>query len=553
MSIWHSKGHHTPLAICPVLNIARPRRANQSGLHRPFRLSIGGRCCLLPLAMLLAVPAKAATITAKTCSQSDVRSAVNSAARGDTVTVPTGSCIWSSTLNLTKGITLAGAGVSSTAITASGGIVLVAVNPDSTAIANSENIEVSGFSLDGANSSTVLMTLQGASGITDIKPYRYVIIANNKFQNLSPSGTGCIEAPGNGNGQIRGVIYNNTFDRCNEPMRLFSSNDTREWANTAFNQFSYGSADNLYFENNTILFSSSYSGSNPGWIETGQGARLVARYNSWNLANSTPQEIWDIHGFQNWNNTVDSGQTGTMLVEYYGNTLMNMGNYRWVHHRGSWGLYFDNILSGSGGNSFEIDQVQTGCPDYINPTPTNYTPQTNNTYAFNNTQNGIAKVAVTGPYGDNCDGGQNVGWWTEDVSCTASACSAGIGRGMTPPTGTCTTGVGFWVSATPTPTVSSSGIQNGSFYKCTATNTWTIYYKPYTYPHPLISGMPPPPATCDVNKDGTTNVSDVQLEVNMALGVASCTNDLNGDGTCNVIDVQRIVNAALGGQCVTGP
>jgi len=60
-------------------------------------------------------------------------------------------------------------------------------------------------------------------------------------------------------------------------------------------------------------------------------------------------------------------------------------------------------------------------------------------------------------------------------------------------------------------------------------------------------------SACDVNKDGTTNVSDVQLEVNMALGVAPCTNDINTDGSCNVADVQRVVNAALGGQCVTGP
>jgi hypothetical protein len=54
-----------------------------------------------------------------------------------------------------------------------------------------------------------------------------------------------------------------------------------------------------------------------------------------------------------------------------------------------------------------------------------------------------------------------------------------------------------------------------------------------------------------VNKDGSTNVADVQLEVNMTIGVAPCTADINKDGVCNVIDVQRVVNAALGGQCVT--
>jgi len=48
-----------------------------------------------------------------------------------------------------------------------------------------------------------------------------------------------------------------------------------------------------------------------------------------------------------------------------------------------------------------------------------------------------------------------------------------------------------------------------------------------------------------------TNVVDVQLEVNQALGVAPCASDINKDGQCNVIDVQRVVNAALGGACVS--
>ncbi len=422
---------------------------------------------------------------------------LSSASRNDTINVSAGSATWSSTVNVTKGVTLAGAGAASVTITSSGGALLMAVAPDSTTIANEDKITITGFTFDGANSSNQLMTIQGASGVSGTKPYRYLIIGNNTFRNLNPAGTGCIEAPGNGNGQIRGVIYSNTFDRCNEPIRLFSNNDTREWANTAFNQFSYGVEDNLYFENNTIKFSSSYSGNNPGWIETGQGARLVARYNSWDQANATtPQEIWDIHGFQNWNNTPNSGQTGTMLVEYYGNTLTNMGTYRWIHHRGSWGLYFNNILSGSAGGDLQADQVNTGCPAYISPTPTNYIPQTSNTYGFNNALNGADAPLVTGAYGDQCDGGQNVGWWTYNASCTASSCSAGIGRGTTAPTGTCTTGVGYWVAATATPTVSSSVIQAASFYKCTATNTWQRYYVPYSYPHPLrtssISSVTPP-------------------------------------------------------------
>jgi len=58
-------------------------------------------------------------------------------------------------------------------------------------------------------------------------------------------------------------------------------------------------------------------------------------------------------------------------------------------------------------------------------------------------------------------------------------------------------------------------------------------------------------SACDVNGDAATNVVDVQLAVNQALGVTACAADINNDGVCNVIDVQRVVNAALGGQCVS--
>lgn len=54
-------------------------------------------------------------------------------------------------------------------------------------------------------------------------------------------------------------------------------------------------------------------------------------------------------------------------------------------------------------------------------------------------------------------------------------------------------------------------------------------------------------ASTDVNGDGATNVTDVQIAVNQALGAASCgAGDVNGDGACNVTDVQKVINAALG-------
>lgn len=56
---------------------------------------------------------------------------------------------------------------------------------------------------------------------------------------------------------------------------------------------------------------------------------------------------------------------------------------------------------------------------------------------------------------------------------------------------TCTTGVGYWATDQGTWNTSTSnpyGVQqngaDGVLYVATATNTWTLYYEPYTYPHP---------------------------------------------------------------------
>src|ERR1700682_4008097 len=55
---------------------------------------------------------------------------------------------------------------------------------------------------------------------------------------------------------------------------------------------------------------------------------------------------------------------------------------------------------------------------------------------------------------------------------------------------------------------------------------------------------------CDLNRDGATNVVDVQLAINQALGLASCTTaNLAHDG-CTAYDVQLVMTAALGGACL---
>ena len=70
-------------------------------------------------------PLQAAVIKAASCSQANVQSAINSAANGNVVMIPAGTCTWTGGITLAKKIMLQGTGIGSTIIIYSDGTLFV--------------------------------------------------------------------------------------------------------------------------------------------------------------------------------------------------------------------------------------------------------------------------------------------------------------------------------------------------------------------------------------------------------------------------------------------
>src|SRR3989344_8468128 len=240
----------------------------------------------------------ATTITAATCNQADVQSAINQAQSGDTVQVPAGSCSWTNGVVITKAIRLLASGAVTITDNYTAAADLVAITESSAG-----NIRISGFTWvkgTGPNTSygnAVIGMNMGTNG----KP---ILIDGNTFM-MSTTG-GSIRASTN-----RGVIWNNIFKGqiaapgySNNASALRHKGAPASSWKTAAN---YGTADtngtaNLYFENNTLNLLME-------GIDVDDNARPVIRYNA--IENS----VVGHHGN-------DTSATGGRYSEIYNNTFV---------------------------------------------------------------------------------------------------------------------------------------------------------------------------------------------------------------------------------------
>lgn len=460
---------------------------------------------------------------------SDVQSAINSAADGAVITFATGSYTWAARMNFstTKGVTLTCAIAPTCTLNTTG--TVLGINGFSGTL--TKLYRVTGFTFVTSNSGQGIFWFDACSPgcrgqINQIR------IDHNIF-NISSSGDSTVAFFGDtqSNGYYYGVMDHNTVTATGpHPAALafwIGAYDTSPPVSSHS-----GTANNMFLEDNILTVATNTDVSSPCFTDAWGFAAFVIRHNTITNCLEVVHDLGHAGGPSNtevYNNKFihNSGISGQGAND----------GYRTFHHQGAqeemfWNNSFTPLSEPHSGDTISVtaSYVDNQCTSY--PCPVQPGRDSAGTlkpiYVWGNfsTVNGSLVVGgneSSGTYvASNRDlyNSVSVNAQTSSTSPFNGTVGMGFGTLANRPT-TCTHsnptnptrspqddghgGVGYAVQtvvgtigASPGAGVASDAV----LYSCTAPNTWTVAYTPYTYPHPLVTGAStgnPPPIPSNLN------------------------------------------------------